>query len=126
MSIIPYQMSMESSVSRTKGSNAESHACEFLLHKGFEIIERNFYTRYGEIDIIARKDNVLHFIEVKSGSSFEPIYNITPAKLTKLTKSIKIYLAKNKTRYAFCLDALIIRYENGIPKECELVENITL
>ena len=113
-------------MSRIKGSNAESYACGFLLDKGFEIIDRNFYTRYGEIDIIAYKDNVLHFIEVKSGSGFEPIYNITPAKLTKLTKSIRIYLAKNKTKYPFCLDALIIRYEGDMPQECELVENITL
>ncbi len=66
--------------SRHKGAQAEDFACVFLRECGFEILERNFFARYGEIDIIALKDNVVHFIEVKSGESFEPIYNITPSK----------------------------------------------
>ncbi len=74
--------------SRHKGAQAEDFACVFLRECGFEILERNFFARYGEIDIIALKDNVVHFIEVKSGESFEPIYNITPSKIKKLTKEI--------------------------------------
>ena len=75
---------------------------------------------YGD-ELIALKDNVVHFIEVKSGESFEPIYNITPSKIKKLTKAIGFYLFTHKITQAYCLDALIIK--NG---ECELIENITL
>lgn len=109
-------------MSRAKGERAETSACEFLRSLGFEVLERNFYTRYGEIDIIARKNDVLHFIEVKSGSGFEPIFNITPQKIAKLTKTLKIYLAKSKISLPYCLDALIIREAESI----ELIENITL
>lgn len=107
--------------SRNKGTQAEDFACVFLRECGFEILERNFFARCGEIDIIALKENVVHFVEVKSGEGFEPIYNITPSKIKKLTKAIGFYLLTHKITQAYCLDALIIK--NG---ECELIENITL
>ena len=72
-------------MSRAKGSIAEQKACDFLFDNGYTIIERNFYSRFGEIDIIATKDEVLHFIEVKSGDNYEKaIQNITKTKLKKL------------------------------------------
>ncbi len=107
-------------MSRLKGSLAEDKAIKFLTSKKFEIIERNFYTKFGEIDIIAKKDGVLHFIEVKSGDSFEPIYNITPSKIKKIIKSVYIYL-KNNVNVEFCIDALIISNQ-----EIDLIENITI
>ncbi|MCH5313520.1 MAG: YraN family protein [Helicobacter sp.] len=107
-------------MSRQKGAQAEEVACAFLRKNGFEILERNFFARYGEIDIIARKDEVLHFIEVKSGVGFEPIYNITPSKLVKLHKAIGLYISTHHITQAYCLDALIIK--DG---QCEMIENIT-
>ena len=53
-------------MSRVKGNLAEDKACKFLDENGFMLVERNFYSRFGEIDIIASKDEVLHFVEVKS------------------------------------------------------------
>ncbi|CUU39840.1 MULTISPECIES: YraN family protein [Helicobacter] len=108
-------------MSREKGTRAEERACVFLQERGFEIIERNFFARYGEIDIIANKDSILHFIEVKSGKNFEPIYNITQNKLEKLQKAIGLYLSTHNITKAYCLDALIIKGE-----EIEFLENITL
>ena len=114
------------SMSRTKGKEAEDKACVFLRENGFEIIERNFFARYGEIDIIAQKNGILHFIEVKSASvgaksGFEPIYNITPSKIEKLISTIGFYLSTQNLTQEYCLDALIIKGEH-----IELVENITL
>jgi len=105
------------------GNKSEDLAVKFLQEHGFLIIERNFYaSRLGEIDIIAKKDNVLHFVEVKSSrKSFEPIYNITASKLNKLIKSANYYLKQKKLDFAWCIDALIIK--NG---KIELIENITL
>lgn len=105
----------------TKGSLAESKAIEFLISKNFKIIDKNFNSKFGEIDIIAKKDGVLHFIEVKSGIGFEPIYNITPSKIKKITKTIYAYIKKNRIDSSFCIDAIII--ENT---KLELIENITL
>ncbi len=109
-------------MSRAKGEEAEELAVEFLRARGFEIIERNFFaSKFGEIDIIAKRDKVLHFIEVKSGKNFEPIYNITPKKMQKLIKSIDYYLSKKETKDAFVVSAILIR-----DNEIELIENITI
>jgi len=109
-------------MSRAKGNLAEERACEFLINSSFTIIERNFYSRFGEIDIIATKDEVLHFIEVKSGLDYESaIQNITPQKLSRLIKTGNVYLKKNKLDVDFVYDAVIVT-----PKKVEIVENITL
>ena len=110
-------------MSREFGKSSEDRAIEFLQDRDFAIVDRNFYaSKYGEIDIVAKKGNVLHFIEVKaSRGSFEPIYNITPSKLNKIIKSVYFYLNKKGLKYAFCIDALIIKADS-----IELIENITL
>jgi putative endonuclease len=94
---------------RKKGNIAEDKACKYLLEKNYKILQRNYYTKFGEIDIIAYKDGVFHFIEVKSGDSFEPIYNITPAKLKRIIKSAYYYLKTNGIDSAFCIDAIIVK-----------------
>ena len=109
-------------MSRAKGNIAEDKACTFLLENNFEIIERNFYSRFGEIDIIASKNGVFHFIEVKSALEYElAVQNITPGKLHKFIKTVHVYMKKNKLDTDFMIDAVIVT-----PKNIELVENITL
>ena len=98
-------------------------AIEYLEAIGFKIVDRNFYAKkLGEIDIIATKDNILHFIEVKSAkANFEPIYNITPNKLKKIIESIKYYMQINNLDRAYSIDAIIIK-----DMDIELIENITI
>jgi len=109
-------------MSRAKGNRAEDLACGFLYDNGFEIIERNFYSRFGEIDIIASKDGVLHFVEVKSGEDYETaIENITPTKLSRLIKTGQTYIKKNNLDVDFVHDAIVVT-----PCEIELVQNITI
>ena len=109
-------------MSRAKGNIAEDKAAVFLQKQGFFIVERNFYSRFGEIDIITIKDNIYHFIEVKSADSYEvAILNITPKKLSKITKTIDIYLKKNSINEAYCIDAVIVTLDS-----IDLIENITL
>jgi len=109
-------------MSRAKGNLAEDKAFKFLDENGFMIIERNFYSRFGEIDIIAIKDEVLHFVEVKSGLDFESaIQNITPKKLSRLVRTGDVYMKKNRLDVAFVYDAIVVT-----PKTTEFVENITV
>lgn len=109
-----------------KGREAEDFACTFLENNGYKIIERNFNTRFGEIDIIAQKNEILHFVEVKSGTGFEPVYNLSKDKLAKLTKTLNIYLSQNRTRLAYCLSAVILSKDSkeGI-FNVNWIENIT-
>ena len=105
-----------------KGNHYETKACEYLVANGFIIIERNYFAKkLGEIDIIASKDGIYHFVEVKSGSDFEAIYNITPQKLRKLFKSIEYYIKVKNLDVSYCVDAII--FSNN---ELEYLENITL
>jgi len=109
-------------MSRAKGNEAEDKACNFLYEKGFCILERNFYSRFGEIDIIATKDEVLHFIEVKSGEDYEKaIQNITKSKISKLLKTGDVYIKKNSFNGDFEYDALILAQD-----EFYHIENITI
>lgn len=50
------------------GKRAEELVYRYLLNKGYSVLKRNYNKKFAEIDIIARKDRVLHFIEVKSVS----------------------------------------------------------
>ena len=109
-------------MSREKGDIAEKKAINFLLEQNFRVVDKNFYSRFGEIDIIAIKDDVLHFIEVKSALSYEvAVNNITPKKISKLIKTAKIYMKKNNLNLDFCFDAIIIT-----PEDIDIIENILI
>jgi len=110
---------------RTKeiGDKAEALAVKYLINLNYEIIEQNFYAKkMGEIDIIARKDNILHFIEVKSAKAdFDPIYNLTPRKLRRVINSTNYYLKIKNIDMQFCIDAIIIRRD-----KIDFIENISI
>ena len=110
-------------MSREKGDFAEKKAISFLEDLGFRIIEKNFYAKkLGEIDIIALKNNIYHFCEVKSASDYETaINNITSSKLSKIKRSTDYYLQTKKLDVAFCIDAIIID-----DKDITFLENITI
>jgi len=109
-------------MSKAKGNLAEDKACKFLDEKGYMMVDRNFYSRFGEIDVIVTKDNVLHFVEVKSGIDYESaIQNITKSKLSKLIKTAHIYMKKNGLDIDFVFDAIIVT-----PKDICYVENIMI
>lgn len=105
------------------GHQSETLATRFLEEEGFMILERNYFARkLGEIDIIAKRDDALHFIEVKSGKTdFDPVYNVTPSKLRKIINSAHYYMKTKNVDMAFSIDALIIRHG-----EVEFIENVTL
>jgi putative endonuclease len=109
-------------MSRSKGDIAEERACRYLRQNGFDIVDRNVYSRFGEIDIIALKDETLHFVEVKSGSEYEKaIQNITPKKLQRFLLTVETYLQKHKLDLPYSIDALSVT-----PDRVHMVENITL
>lgn len=109
-------------MSRKKGNKAEQEACDFLESKGFDLLERNFYSRFGEIDIIASKEGALHFVEVKSALEYDTaVANITPAKLRKIILTAQTYMQKIRYEGDFIFDALIVT-----PQTISFIENITL
>lgn len=87
---------------RTKGNAGEDLACRYLQKNGYEILERNkHYSRYCEIDIIAKHKNTTVFIEVKTRRTNDygtPMEAITRTKFENIKKGVQYYLAENKTR----------------------------
>ncbi len=77
------------------GRKGEEIATKYLKKRGYEILERNFKSkRWGEIDIVAIKDDVLVFVEVKArvGSKYgEPQEAVTPFKLRALKRTGQYY-----------------------------------
>ena len=109
-------------MSRAVGDAAEQRAVAFLRAEGFRIVDRNVSSRFGEIDIIAMKGDVLHIIEVKSAPTFEQAAgNITPAKVRKILMTAETYMKKHRLDLDYTLDAVIV-----CGTSCELLENITL
>lgn len=85
-------------MSRKKGEIGESIAAEYLHKHKYVLLERNFNCKYGEIDIIAIKSNALYFFEVKyrKNSSYGfPEESISKNKITKLCKTIEVWLSRH-------------------------------
>jgi putative endonuclease len=98
-----------------KGKVGERLAQDLLVKEGYRIIEVNFHTRFGEIDIIAAKGRFLVFIEVKLkvGADFGlPEEMITSGKLRQIRQMAEVYLRKNPgtpDKYPQCrIDAVCI------------------
>lgn len=83
---------------KIKGNFGEDLALKHLKAKGYKILDRNYRSRYGEIDIIAKHGEYYVFIEVKLRQ--DDRYGggagaITPSKQSKIIKTAQIYLAQN-------------------------------
>lgn len=86
---------------RAKGNKGEDIACRFLEKNGFKVVNRNYLKRWGELDIVAKKDNIIHFFEVKSVTgrfdeeffdTHKPEDNVDGWKVGKLRRIIETYL----------------------------------
>lgn len=94
-----------------RGKGAEARAASFLEAQGLFIVERNFRSRYGEIDLIARDGDTLVFVEVrarKSDAFGGAAASITAAKRDKLTRTAQHYLAGLKRTPRCRFDAVLL------------------
>ncbi len=115
---------------QTVGSRGEDLACDFLLKQGYQILERNYRIRGGEIDIVAMDGDYLVFIEVKARNSDEyglPVESITPWKIKSLLKTALFYCQKIKWEDGpFRLDMVSIDFAKDPDNpQIELIRNIT-
>jgi len=93
------------------GVSAESRAAAFLMAKGYRILEKRFRTRYGEIDIVARRRNLVAFIEVKARASLEEAaYAVTARQQVRIVAAAQAWLMAHPEHADFDLrfDAVLI------------------
>ena len=87
---------------RRVGDRGEALALEYLAEKGYTPIERNYRTRFGEIDLVVRDEGTLVFVEVKlrRGTDFgNPLEAVTPRKRARIRLVAELYLAEKGTSY---------------------------
>ncbi len=107
---------MNHKVNHQIGNLGERLAVKYLRGKEFEILDVNVHLgKYAELDIVAQKNEVIHFVEVKTGTSsgrnsqnvIFPIYNITPRKVRHLSMGAEMYIRNNNLEeYDRTIDAI--------------------
>ncbi|WP_035945204.1 YraN family protein [Fusobacterium perfoetens] len=109
---------------RTQGDYFENLALKFLEAQEFQLIKKNFYSHFGEIDLILRKDNLIIFVEVKErsskkfGNGFEAI---SKQKLKRIFLSANEFITINKLQnFDIRFDAIAFDENN----KCCWIENI--
>lgn len=83
---------------KEKGNIGENIAAEYLKNNGYNILFRNFRTRYGEIDIIGEEDGYIAFIEVKARKNFKmglPCESVSVNKQRRIARMANLYIAIN-------------------------------
>lgn len=122
------------------GLAGENIACQFLIGKGHQIVDRNYKKNWGEIDIVSKHKGLLHFIEVKAADSHETkdsisreTWNIAekvhPEKLKRMVRTIESYLAENRVPYEtnWQIDVITVNFEHKAKKaHVRYIENIVL
>jgi len=87
---------------RRAGDRGEEIALRHLLAGGYELVERNYRTRYGEIDLILHHGDCLVFVEVKlrRGTAFgEPVEAVTPRKQHTIRSIAEQYIAERELEF---------------------------
>ena len=93
------------------GLSAESRAAAWLMAKGYRILAKRFRTPHGEIDLVARKRNLVAFIEVKARASLdEAAYAVTPRQQARIIAAASGWLIAHPEHAEFELrfDAVLI------------------
>lgn len=113
---------------RRFGTIGEKIAQNYLKNREYEILETNFYTKKGEIDIVSKKDNCIIFVEVKTRNNLEygtPGMSVNFTKKKHIKNAAKIYIYVNKLYgYNVRFDVIEVIIKNG---KCKInhIEKIT-
>ncbi|MBI4086864.1 YraN family protein [Candidatus Kaiserbacteria bacterium] len=118
------------------GRIGEDAVANHLKRKGYHILSRNYRKKWGEIDVIAEKDKIIHFVEVKTVSyetvrgkipreTWLPEENVEGRKLGRLLKTIETWLLEYEYDGEWQLDVaavwLDVTHETG---RIKMLENI--
>lgn len=106
------------------GELGESVACNFLSKHGFVILERNYTKKWGEIDIVAKKSEMLHFIEVKARSVTQEFFKniITGASIVGTVRpEDNMHIWKMKRLRRVVETYLISKRQGNVPWQFDLL-----
>ena len=115
-------------LNKVVGNQGELLTANYLKKQGFEILEMNYRKPWGEIDVIAKKNKIVHFVEVKTVSygtkhdlhqsvlrgTYRPEENVHQYKLKKLVKAIETWISEKKWLGEWVIDVAAVR---TVPRE---------
>lgn len=108
------------------GKSGEDFCEEYYRKKGYEIRERNFHSRYGEVDLIAEKDNLIVFVEVKTrneNSVEAPSASVTKSKQKKLMLTAMKYMENEPVSVFSRFDVFEVWQKEGRIYKFNLIES---
>lgn len=122
------------------GKLGEDIAVKYFKNKGYSVIERNYWQKWGEIDIVAEKDGIIHFVEIKSvsyvtsqngvsheNSSLGPEVHMNREKMKRLSRVIETYILDKDIESNWQIDLLLVHLDtNTKTAKVDLMENIDL
>ncbi len=113
-------MNISSSTRKEVGAIGEKVAAEYLKRHGFGIRDRNVARKTGELDLIAEKENTLHFVEVKTiltnefpdekntRDDYDPSLNLHEAKIRKVARTGEWYVAEKNWEGEWQVDGCLV------------------
>lgn len=104
---------------QTIGKQGENLAAQFLEQQGFQILERNYTYQHAEIDLIARRDDLLVFVEVRLRTNIRfgfPEQTINKKKIQSLRRAAEQYIYHTNWLQDIRFDVVAIHYENQTPQ----------
>lgn len=130
MSLYFGSMKISDMSSKEIGTYGERVAIEYLKRHGFKLVTTNMTRKTGEVDLIMRKGNSLHFVEVKTVSCwrfpntaeardrFDPSANIHREKIRKVARTAEWYVAEKRWKGLVAVDAVLVwlRRSDGVAK----------
>ena len=120
------------------GRLGEEVAAQFLERRGFKVLARNYRKPWGEIDIIAEKKGIVHFVEVKAVSresfpadgsrekdGYRPEEQVHPTKLAKVSRTAELYMANTDDDREFQIDVVGVFLDMKNRKaQCRILEQV--
>ncbi len=109
--------------SKIKGDDTEQLACDYLQANGLHLLQRNFFSRYGEIDLIMGDGNTVVFIEVRYRKNRQyggAAASVTLAKQQRIIKTALHYQQKNAPQDAMRFDVVAVE---GNTSQIEWIQN---
>ncbi|MBG0770442.1 MAG: YraN family protein [Anaerolineaceae bacterium] len=106
------------------GQQGEEIAANYLQQQGYQILDRNYHSRFGEVDLVAEKEQIVVFVEVKARTSVSfglPEESVTQEKLAKIYDTALLWLQEHPEQPDdWRVDVIAIQMDKGLqPKDIQ-------
>ncbi len=111
-------------IAKNIGNLGENAVCSYLKRKGFDVLKQNYRVQGGEIDIIAKNENYIIFVEVKTRKNLiDAFESITASKKKFILRTAQRYIYDNEIDLQPRFDVAFVAAKNNIVESIDYIEN---